>query len=152
MDEVEIVYVFSVLGYDKFVERIFIYNCIEDMVFGGKIFIDEMNLEFFQIYMIYYIMYIVYVNNLLSEVEFRQSFEFVIIFVVLRVFFGDIVFLDQISVGMNVFYNECGEYVKFCFEEVKRRLRMKEYKFVWDFMLLDLLLDKFVCWLVWYNF
>lgn len=130
MDEAEIAYVLSALGYDKLAERIFTYNRIEDTVLGGKILIDEMNLELLQIHTIYYIMYIAHANNPLSEAELRQSLELATTLAASRASLGDIASPDQISVGMNVPYNERGEYVKLRFEEAKRRLRTKEYKLV----------------------
>ncbi|AMQ18106.1 ADP-specific phosphofructokinase [Thermococcus peptonophilus] len=130
MDEAEIAYVLSALGYDKLAERIFTYNRIEDTVLGGKILIDEMNLELLQIHTIYYIMYIAHADNPLSEAELRQSLELATTLAASRASLGDITSPDQISVGMNVPYNERGEYVKLRFEEAKRRLRTKEYKLV----------------------
>jgi ADP-dependent phosphofructokinase/glucokinase len=130
MDEAEIAYVLSALGYDKLADRIFTYNRIEDTVLGGKILIDEMNLELLQIHTIYYIMYIAHADNPLSEGELRQSLELATTLAAARASLGEITSPDQISVGMSVPYNERGEYVKLRFEEAKRKLRTKEYKLV----------------------
>ncbi len=130
MDESEIAYVLSALGYDRLADRIFTYNRIEDTVLGGKILIDEMNLELLQIHTIYYIMYIAHADNPLSEGELRRGLELATTLAASRASLGDITSPDQISVGASVPYNERGEYVKLRFEEAKRKLRTKEYKLV----------------------
>lgn len=130
MDEAEIAYVLSALGYDKLADRIFTYNRIEDTVLGGKILIDEMNLELLQIHTIYYIMYIAHADNPLSEAELRNSLELATTLAASRASLGDVTSPDQISVGMSVPYNERGEYVKLRFEEAKRKQRSREYKLV----------------------
>ena len=130
MDESEIAYVLNALGYSKLAERIFTYNRIEDTVMGGKILIDEMNLEVLQIHTIYYLMYITHADNPLSEEELRQSLELGTILAAARASLGDIRSPEDFKVGLNVPYNERGEYVKLRFEEAKRRLRTREYKVV----------------------
>jgi len=57
IDEAEIAYVLKALGYPRLADRIFTYNRIEDTVLGGKIIIDEMNLEVLQIHTIYYLIH-----------------------------------------------------------------------------------------------
>ncbi|MCD6373272.1 MAG: ADP-specific phosphofructokinase [Thermococcus sp.] len=130
MDESEIAHVLNALGYPKLSERIFTYNRIEDTVLGGKILIDEMNLEVLQIHTIYYIMYITHADNPLSEEELRKSLEMATTLAAARASLGDIRSPEDVKVGMKVSYNERGEYVKLRFEEAKRRLRTREYKVV----------------------
>ncbi|WP_010478536.1 ADP-specific phosphofructokinase [Thermococcus zilligii] len=130
MDEAEIAYVLSALGYDELADRIFTYNRIEDTVLGGKILLDEMNLDVLQIHTIYYIMYITHADNPLSEEELRRSLELATTLAASRASLGDITSPDQVEVGLRVPYNERGEYVKLRFEEAKRKLRTKEYKLV----------------------
>ena len=130
MDESEIAHVLNALGYPKLSERIFTYNRIEDTVLGGKILIDEMNLEVLQIHTIYYIMYITHADNPLSEEELRKSLEMATTLAAARASLGDIRSPEDVKVGMKVPYNERGEYVKLRFEEAKRRLRTREYKVV----------------------
>ncbi|WP_297501370.1 ADP-specific phosphofructokinase [Thermococcus sp.] len=128
MDESEIAYVLNALGYPGLAERIFTYNRIEDTVLGGKILIDEMNLEVLQIHTIYYIMYIAHADNPLSEEELRSSLELATTLAAARASLGEIRSPEDFKVGLNVPYNERGEYVKLRFEEAKRRLRTREYK------------------------
>ncbi len=130
MDESEIAYILNALGYSKLSERIFTYNRIEDTVLGGKILIDEMNLEVLQIHTIYYIMYITHMDNPLSEEELRSGLELATTLAASRASLGDISSPEDIMVGTKVPYNERGEYVKLRFEEAKRKLRTKEYKVV----------------------
>ena len=130
MDESEIAYVLNALGYPKLSDRIFTYNRIEDTVLGGKILIDEMNLEVLQIHTIYYIMYITHADNPLSEEELRSSLELATTLAAARASLGEIRFPEDFKVGLNVPYNERGEYVKLRFEEAKRKLRTREYKVV----------------------
>lgn len=130
MDESEIAYILNALGYSKLSDRIFTYNCIEDTVLGGKILIDEMNLEILQIHTIYYIMYITYTDNPLSEEELRKSLELATALAAARASLGEIKSPEDYRVGLKVPYNERGEYVKLRFEEAKRRLRTKEYRVV----------------------
>ena len=130
MDESEIAYVLNALGYPKLSDRIFTYNRIEDTVLGGKILIDEMNLEILQIHTIYYIMYITHADNPLSEEELRSSLELATTLAAARASLGEIRFPEDFKVGLNVPYNERGEYVKLRFEEAKRKLRTREYKVV----------------------
>ena len=130
MDESEIAYVLSALGYSKLADRIFTYNRIEDTVLGGKILIDEMNLEVLQIHTIYYLMYITHADNPLSEDELRRSLELATTLAAARASLGDIRSPEDFKVGLSVPYNERGEYVKLRFEEAKRRLRTREYKVV----------------------
>ncbi|WP_457750993.1 ADP-specific phosphofructokinase [Thermococcus sp.] len=130
MDESEIAHVLNALGYSKLSDRIFTYNRIEDTVLGGKILIDEMNLEVLQIHTIYYIMYITHADNPLSEEELTQSLELATTLAAARASLGEITSPEDVKVGMKVPYNERGEYVKLRFEEAKRKLRTKEYKVV----------------------
>ncbi|EEB74361.1 ADP-specific phosphofructokinase [Thermococcus sp. AM4] len=130
MDESEIAYVLSALGYSKLADRIFTYNRIEDTVLGGKILIDEMNLEVLQIHTIYYLMYITHADNPLSEDELRRSLELATTLAAARASLGDVRSPEDFKVGLSVPYNERGEYVKLRFEEAKRRLRTREYKVV----------------------
>ena len=130
MDESEIAYVLNALGYPKLSDRIFTYNRIEDTVLGGKILIDEMNLEVLQIHTIYYIMYITHADNPLSEDELRSSLELATTLAAARASLGEITSPEDFKVGLNVPYNERGEYVKLRFEEAKRKLRTREYKVV----------------------
>uniref|UniRef100_UPI002631B1CE ADP-specific phosphofructokinase n=1 Tax=Thermococcus sp. TaxID=35749 RepID=UPI002631B1CE len=130
MDESEIAYVLSALGYPELSDRIFTYNRIEDTVLGGKILIDEMNLEVLQIHTIYYIMYITHSNNPLSEEELRSSLEVAATLAAARASLGDIRSPEDFKRGLGVPYNERGEYVKLRFEEARRRLRTREYKVV----------------------
>ncbi|WP_457741805.1 ADP-specific phosphofructokinase [Thermococcus sp.] len=130
MDEAEIAYVLNALGYSKLADRIFTYNRIEDTVLGGKIIIDEMNLEVLQIHTIYYLMYITHADNPLSEGELRQSLELATTLAAARASLGDINSPEDFRVGLKVPYNGRGEYVKLRFEEAKRRLRTREYKIV----------------------
>ena len=130
MDESEIAHVLNALGYSKLSDRIFTYNRIEDTVLGGKILIDEMNLEVLQIHTIYYIMYITHADNPLSEEELRSSLELATTLAASRASLGEINSPEDIVVGTKVPYNERGEYVKLRFEEAKRKLRTKEYKVV----------------------
>lgn len=130
MDESEIAYILNALGYSKLSDRIFTYNRIEDTVLGGKILIDEMNLEILQIHTIYYIMYITYTDNPLSEEELRKSLELATALAAARASLGEIKSPEDYRVGLKVPYNERGEYVKLRFEEAKRRLRTKEYRVV----------------------
>lgn len=130
MDEAEIAHVLNALGYSKLADRIFTYNRIEDTVLGGKILIDEMNLEILQIHTIYYIMYITHADNPLSEDELRSSLELATTLAAARASLGEIRSPEDFRVGLNVPYNERGEYVKLRFEEAKRRLRTREYRVV----------------------
>ncbi|AEK73973.1 ADP-specific phosphofructokinase [Thermococcus sp. 4557] len=130
MDEAEIAHVLNALGYSKLSDRIFTYNRIEDTVLGGKILIDEMNLEVLQIHTIYYIMYITHSDNPLSEDELRSSLELATTLAAARASLGEIRSPEDFKVGTSVPYNERGEYVKLRFEEAKRRLRTREYKVV----------------------
>ena len=130
MDEAEIAYVLSALGYSKLAERIFTYNRIEDTVLGGKILIDEMNLEVLQIHTIYYLMYITHADNPLNEDELRGSLELATTLAAARASLGEVRSPEDFKVGLSVPYNERGEYVKLRFEEAKRRLRTREYKVV----------------------
>ena len=130
MDEAEIAHVLNALGYSKLSDRIFTYNRIEDTVLGGKILLDEMNLEVLQIHTIYYIMYITHADNPLSEDELRRSLELATTLAAARASLGEIHSPEDFNIGLNVPYNERGEYVKLRFEEAKRRLRTKEYKVV----------------------
>ena len=130
MDESEIAHVLNALGYSKLSDRIFTYNRIEDTVLGGKILIDEMNLEVLQIHTIYYIMYITHADNPLGEEELRSSLELATTLAASRASLGEINSPEDIMVGTKVPYNERGEYVKLRFEEAKRKLRTKEYKVV----------------------
>ncbi|ASJ07492.1 ADP-specific phosphofructokinase [Thermococcus pacificus] len=130
MDEAEIAHVLNALGYSKLADRIFTYNRIEDTVLGGKILLDEMNLEVLQIHTIYYIMYITHADNPLSEDELRSSLELATTLAAARASLGEIRSPEDFKVGLNVPYNERGEYVKLRFEEAKRRLRTREYKVV----------------------
>ena len=130
MDEAEIAHVLNALGYSKLSDRIFTYNRIEDTVLGGKILIDEMNLEVLQIHTIYYIMYITHSDNPLSEDELRSSLELATTLAAARASLGEIRSPEDFRVGLRVPYNERGEYVKLRFEEAKRRLRTREYKVV----------------------
>ncbi|WP_210411138.1 ADP-specific phosphofructokinase [Thermococcus aciditolerans] len=130
MDEAEIAHVLNTLGYSKLSDRIFTYNRIEDTVLGGKILIDEMNLEVLQIHTIYYIMYITHADNPLSEDELRSSLELATTLAAARASLGEIRSPEDFKVGTSVPYNERGEYVKLRFEEAKRRLRTREYKVV----------------------
>jgi ADP-dependent phosphofructokinase/glucokinase len=128
MDESEIAYVLNALGYPRLSERIFTYNRIEDSVLGGKIILDEMNLEILQIHTIYYLMYITSKDNPLSEEELRKSLEVGTTLAAARASLGEIRSPEDYRVGLNVPFNERGEYVKLRFEEAKRRTR--EYKVV----------------------
>ncbi|AFL95854.1 ADP-specific phosphofructokinase [Thermococcus cleftensis] len=130
MDEAEIAHVLNALGYSKLADRIFTYNRIEDTVLGGKILIDEMNLEVLQIHTIYYLMYITHADNPLSEEELRNSLELATTLAAARASLGEIRSPEDFKVGTEVPYNERGEYVKLRFEEAKRRLRTREYKVV----------------------
>ncbi|WP_297464549.1 ADP-specific phosphofructokinase [Thermococcus sp.] len=130
MDESEIAYVLNALGYPKLSDRIFTYNRIEDTVLGGKILIDEMNLEVLQIHTIYYIMYITHADNPLSEDELRSSLELATTLAAARASLGEIISPEDFRVGLSVPYNERGEYVKLRFEEAKRKLRTREYRVV----------------------
>ncbi|ASJ09591.1 6-phosphofructokinase [Thermococcus siculi] len=130
MDEAEIAHVLNALGYSKLADRIFTYNRIEDTVLGGKILIDEMNLEILQIHTIYYIMYITHADNPLNEEELRSSLELATTLAAARASLGEVSSQEDFKVGLNVPYNERGEYVKLRFEEAKRRLRTREYKVV----------------------
>ncbi len=130
MDESEIAHVLNALGYSKLSDRIFTYNRIEDTVLGGKILIDEMNLEVLQIHTIYYIMYITHADNPLSEEKLRQSLGLATNLAAARASLGEIRSPKDFKVGLSVPYNERGEYVKLRFEEAKRRLRTREYKVV----------------------
>ncbi len=128
MDESEIAYVLNALGYPKLSERIFTYNRIEDSVLGGKIILDEMNLEILQIHTIYYLMYVTLKDNPLTEEELRKSLEVGTTLAAARASLGEVKSPQDYRVGMNVPFNERGEYVKLRFEEAKRRTR--EYKVV----------------------
>ncbi|WP_297508269.1 ADP-specific phosphofructokinase [Thermococcus sp.] len=130
MDESEIAYVLNALGYPELAERIFTYNRIEDTVLGGKILIDEMNLEVLQIHTIYYLMYIAHAGNPLGEDELKSSLELATTLAAARASLGEIRSPEDFKVGLSVPYNERGEYVKLRFEEAKRRLRTREYKIV----------------------
>ncbi|WP_297419074.1 ADP-specific phosphofructokinase [Thermococcus sp.] len=130
MDESEIAHVLNALGYSKLSDRIFTYNRIEDTVLGGKILIDEMNLEVLQIHTIYYIVYITHADNPLSEEKLRQSLGLATNLAAARASLGEIRSPEDFKVGLSVPYNERGEYVKLRFEEAKRRLRTKEYRVV----------------------
>lgn len=130
MDEAEIAHVLNVLGYPELSDRIFNYNRIHDVVLGGKIILDEANLEILQIHTIYYLMYITRRENPLSEEELRSSLELATTLAATRAFLGDIRNPGDIKVGTKIPYNEQGEFVKLRFEEAKRRLRSKEYKIV----------------------
>lgn len=90
MDEAEIAHVLNALGYSKLADRIFTYNRIEDTVLGGKILVDEMNLEVLQIHTIYYIMYITHSDNPLSEDELRSSLELATTLAASRASLGDL--------------------------------------------------------------
>ena len=128
MDESEIAHVLNALGYSQLADRIFTYNRIEDTVLGGKILIDDMNLEVLQIHTIYYIMYITHKDNPLSEKELRSSLEIATTLAAARAKLGDIKTPEDFKAGLTVPYNERGEFVKLRFEEAKRRTR--EYKVV----------------------
>ncbi len=128
MDESEIAHVLNALGYPELADRIFTYNRIEDTVLGGKILIDEMNLEVLQIHTIYYIMYITHKDNPLSEEELRSSLEVATTLAAARAKLGGIKRPEDFREGLTVPYNERGEFVKLRFEEAKRRTR--EYKVV----------------------
>ncbi|NJE08824.1 ADP-specific phosphofructokinase [Thermococcus sp. M39] len=130
MDESEIAHILNSLGYPKLADRIFNYNRIEDTVLGGKIILDELNLEILQIHTIYYLMYITHKDNPLSEDELRQSLEIATILAAARASLGDIKSPENFKVGLKVPYNEYGEFVKLRFEEAKRKLRTREYKVV----------------------
>ena len=126
MDESEIAHILNSLGYPKLADRIFNYNRIEDTVLGGKIILDELNLEILQIHTIYYPMK----DNPLSENELRQSLEIATTLAAARASLGDIKSPEDFKVGLKVPYNEYGEFVKLRFEEAKRKLRTREYKVV----------------------
>lgn len=130
MDESEIAYVLNALGYSKLADRIFTYNRIEDTVLGGKILIDEMNLEVLQVHTIYYLMYIAHADNPLSEEDLRRSLELATTLAAARASLGEIRSPEDFKAGLRIPYNERGEYVKLRFEEAKRRLRTREYKVV----------------------
>ncbi|ASJ11039.1 6-phosphofructokinase [Thermococcus sp. P6] len=130
MDEAEIAHVLNALGYSKLADRIFTYNHIQDTILGGKILVDEMNLEVLQIHTIYYIAYITHSDNPLSEAELRSSLELATTLAASRASLGEINSPEDIKAGMKVPYNEHGEFVKLRFEEAKRKLRTREYKVV----------------------
>lgn len=130
MDEAEIAYILSVLGYSDLADRIFMYNRIEDAILGGMIILDELNFEILQVHTIYYLMYITHRDNPLSEEELMRSLDFGTILAATRASLGDINDPRDVKVGMSVPYNERSEYIKLRFEEAKRKLRLKEYKVV----------------------
>ncbi|AIF69386.1 phosphofructokinase [Palaeococcus pacificus DY20341] len=130
MDEAEIAHILNVIGYPELSDRIFNYNRIEDVVLGGKIILDETNLEILQIHTIYYIMYITRSSNPLSEKELRSSLELATILAATRASLGDVKSPQDLTVGQKVPYNEQGEYVKLRFEEARRRIRTRGYKIV----------------------
>ncbi len=128
MDEAEIAHVLNSLGYSSLADRIFEYNKIEDTVLGGKIILDEMNLEILQIHTIYYLMYITPSDNPLSEGELEESLITGTTLAAARASLGDIRSPSDYRVGLTVPFNERGEYIKLRFEEAKRRT--KEHKVV----------------------
>ncbi|WP_456326147.1 ADP-specific phosphofructokinase [Palaeococcus sp. (in: euryarchaeotes)] len=130
MDEAEIAHILNVIGYPELSDRIFNYNRIEDVVLGGKIILDETNLEILQIHTIYYIMYITRSSNPLSEEELRASLELATTLAASRASLGDVKSPEDLKVGAKVPYNEQGEYVKLRFEEARRRIRTRGYKIV----------------------
>ncbi|ASJ16350.1 6-phosphofructokinase [Thermococcus chitonophagus] len=130
MDEAEIAYILSVLGYRDLADRIFTYNRIEDAILGGMIILDELNFEILQVHTIYYLMYITHRDNPLSEEELAKSLEFGTTLAAARASLGDITKPEDYEVGLKVPFNERSDYVKLRFEEAKRKLRMREYKVV----------------------
>lgn len=130
MDEAEIAHVLNVMGYPELSDRIFNYNRIEDVVLGGKIILDEANLEILQIHTIYYIMYIARSSNPLKEEELRDSLELATLLAATRASLGDITRPEDLAVGEKVPYNERGEYVKLRFEEARKRIRTRGYRIV----------------------
>ncbi len=130
MDEAEIAHILSVLGYRELSDRIFTYNRIEDAVLGAKILLDELNLEILQVHTIYYLMYITHNDNPLTEEELRKSLEVGTTLAATRAFLGDIKRPEDVRVGLEIPFNEKGEYVKLRFEEAKAKMRTREYKIV----------------------
>ncbi|NJE25705.1 ADP-specific phosphofructokinase [Thermococcus sp. MV5] len=130
MDEAEIAHILSVLGYRDLSDRIFTYNRIEDAVLGAKILLDELNLEILQIHTIYYLMYITHRDNPLNEEELSKSLEVGTTLAATKAFLGDIKRPEDVKVGLNIPFNEKGEFVKLRFEEAKRKMRTREYKIV----------------------
>ncbi|MCO6040338.1 ADP-specific phosphofructokinase [Thermococcus alcaliphilus] len=130
MDEAEIAHILSVLGYRELSDRIFTYNRIEDAVLGAKILLDELNLEILQVHTIYYLMYITHNDNPLTEEELMKSLEVGTTLAATRAFLGDIKRPEDVKVGLNIPFNEKGEYVKLRFEEAKAKMRTREYKIV----------------------
>ena len=128
MDEAEIAHVLNSLGYSSLAERIFDYNRIEDTVLGGKIILDEMNLELLQIHTIYYLMYIAPSDNPLTEKELEESLITGTTLAAARASLGDIKSAADYEVGLKVPFNERGEYIRLRFEEARRRT--KEHKVV----------------------
>ncbi|AFK23108.1 ADP-specific phosphofructokinase [Pyrococcus sp. ST04] len=130
MDEAEIAYILSVLGYRDLADRIFLYNRIEDAILGGMIILDELNFEILQVHTIYYLMYITHRDNPLSEEELAKSLEFGTTLAAARASLGDISKPEDYRVGEEVPFNERSDYVRLRFEEAKQKLRMREYKVV----------------------
>jgi len=130
MDEAEIAHILSVLGYRDLSDRIFTYNKIEDTVLGAKILLDELNLEVLQIHTIYYLMYITHRDNPLSEGDLLKSLEVGTTLAATRAFLGDIRRPEDVKVGLNIPFNEKGEYVKLRLEEALSKMRTREYKIV----------------------
>ncbi len=130
MDEAEIAHILSVLGYRDLSDRIFTYNRIEDTVLGAKILLDELNLEVLQIHTIYYLMYITHRDNPLSEGDLLKSLEVGTTLAATRAFLGDIKRPEDVKVGLNIPFNEKGEYVKLRLEEALSKMRTREYKIV----------------------
>jgi len=130
MDEAEIAHILSVLGYRDLSDRIFTYNRIEDTVLGVKILLDELNLEVLQIHTIYYLMYITHRDNPLSEGDLLKSLEVGTTLAATRAFLGDIKRPEDVKVGLNIPFNEKGEYVKLRLEEALSKMRTREYKIV----------------------
>ncbi len=128
MDEAEIAHVLNSLGYSSLAERIFEYNRIEDTVLGGKIILDEMNLEVLQIHTIYYLMYITPRDSPLTESELEESLKTGTTLAAARAVLGDIRSPSDYETGLKVPFNERGEYIRLRFEEARRRT--KEHKVV----------------------
>ncbi|ACS90274.1 MAG TPA: ADP-specific phosphofructokinase [Thermococcaceae archaeon] len=130
MDEAEIAHILSVLGYRDLSDRIFTYNRIEDTILGAKILLDELNLEVLQIHTIYYLMYITHRDNPLSEGDLLKSLEVGTTLAATRALLGDIKRPEDVKVGLNIPFNEKGEYVKLRLEEALSKMRTREYKIV----------------------